>query len=214
MSAPAHRRRSVATLIVSFMLLAELSACGNRDRSDRAVDGQPGPSTSEQTGLVRSVASADSGRVALAESAFLQWLASSAETGTGAKGGTIEREISVRRCNDGDSFPSPLLATWQLLPSQMRGDTVVVHANVTTVAEQDEDRRQADRFTARQRVRTDVLEWDMIETADGWMVCNGIQFGYVGADSLTRWLPPGASIGSARALADSIYRASHGNSAR
>jgi hypothetical protein len=72
------------------------------------------------------------------------------------------------------------------------------------VAEQDVDRRVPNGFVARQRVRTDVLEWDVIPTDDGWQVCNGIRFGYRGADSLTRWLPEGASILTARVLADSV----------
>jgi hypothetical protein len=88
---------------------------------------------------------------------------------------------------------------------------VVARASVTTVAEQDVDRRSFERFVARQRVRTDVLEWDVIPTGEGWQVCNGIRFGYRGADSLTSWLPAGTSIATARALADSV-RASSGAS--
>ncbi len=206
----AHLPRTVALAIV----VAELWACGDVNDNARGADERTASYTAGQIGAVRPVAPADSERVALAETAFLQWLASSAEPGATANAGMSESNTPVSHCNDGGSFPTPLLATWQLLPSQMRGDTVVVHAIVTTVGEQDEDRREAHRFTARQRVRTDILEWDMIETADGWMVCNGIQFGYVGADSLTSWLPSGTSIATARGIADSLRKLSPQKSAR
>lgn len=105
-------------------------------------------------------------------------------------------------------FPTTLLAGYSLLPFDMHGDTVVARASVVTVAEQDVDRRSS-RFIARQRVREDVLEWDVIptNTAGQWVVCNGLRFGYLGADSLTTWRPDGATYKTARALVDSIVRA-------
>lgn len=51
------------------------------------------------------------------------------------------------------------------------------------------------------------LERDVRRTDDGWMVCNGIRFGYRGADSLTRWIPEGSSYARAWALADSVRKA-------
>lgn len=110
-------------------------------------------------------------------------------------------------CGDGGQsyFPSTMLAGYSLLPFEFRGDTIVGRAEVVTVAEQDIDRRDANRFVARQRVRADVLEWDVIPDADGrWTVCNGLRFGYRGADSITTWRPDGATYQSARQLADSI----------
>ena len=102
-------------------------------------------------------------------------------------------------------FPSTLLAGYTLLPFEARGDTVVGRAEVLTVAEQDVDRRASDRFVARERIRRDVLEWDVIPVSgDRWVVCNGLRFGYRGSDSLTTWRPEGASYASARKLADSI----------
>lgn len=100
-----------------------------------------------------------------------------------------------------------MLSRWTLLESDLRGDTVVARVSVTTVAEQDVDRRAQDRLVARVRVRSDVREWDVVPTDDGWMVCNGIRFGYRGADSLTRWTPEGSSYTRARELADSIRQA-------
>ena len=69
-----------------------------------------------------------------------------------------------------------MLAGYTLLPSEFRGDTIIGRAEVVTVAEQDIDRRARNRFVARQRVRSDVLEWDVYadESGDGWcaMACD------------------------------------------
>jgi len=47
----------------------------------------------------------------------------------------------------------------------------------------------------------------VVPTDGGWMVCNGIRFGYRGADSLARWTPEGSSYTPALKLADSIRKA-------
>lgn len=118
---------------------------------------------------------------------------------------------ALTACDDGGGdgiFPSPLLAGYSLLPFDMRGDTVIARASVVTVAEQDVDRRTQG-FTARLRVHEDVLEWDVIPTGqpNQWVVCNGIRFGYIGADSLTVWRPDGASYAQALRLVDSVVKA-------
>lgn len=170
--------------------------------------------------LPHDVRSAAEGRVvASAEAALAGWLDRSREAG--ASGHALETtrlsaESEALRatvapagdCDEGDAyFPSPLLASWRLLSTQLRGDTVVARVMVTTVAEQDIDRRAQDRFVARMRVRSDLMEWDVVPTDDGWRVCNGIRFGYRGADSLTRWIPEGSSYARASALADSVRKA-------
>lgn len=155
-------------------------------------------------------------RAVAAEAALAGWLDQSREPGqtgsiresTARRTARIDSIPAAQDCSDGDSyFPSPLLAAWTLVSTSLRGDTVIARVRVTTVAEQDVDRRAQDRFVARTRVRSDVLEWDVIPTDDGWMVCNGIRFGYRGADSLTRWLPEGSSYARAQALADSVRKA-------
>ena len=109
-------------------------------------------------------------------------------------------------CPTGDSpAAGPMLAAYELLPATTRADTVVGRAVVTTVAEQDMDRQHPGWFVARQRVRSDTLEWDLLRAESGdWVVCNGLRFGLTAPDSLTSWRPVGASAASARALADSL----------
>jgi hypothetical protein len=113
---------------------------------------------------------------------------------------------SLTACASGDdAVPGPMLATFALLPPVARADTVVGRAVVTTVAEQDVDRQHPGYFVARQRVRSDTLEWDVLRSESGdWVVCNGLRFGLTAPDSLTTWRPNGASASAARALADSI----------
>ena len=105
---------------------------------------------------------------------------------------------------EGEPAPGPMLATYRLLPMTARADTIVGRALVTTVAEQDVDRQHPGYFVARVRIRSDTLEWDLLGTARGWIVCNGLRFGITAPDSLTTWRPTGASAARARGLADSL----------
>lgn len=158
--------------------------------------------------LERVPSAADSARVTQAEQALAAWLEASRESEAAPR--DLTRADALAACGDGGGayFPSMLLADYQLRASAMRGDTVVARAEVITVAEQDIDRR-AGGFIARERVRRDVLEWDLVPLAasqdgPGWAICNGLRFGYRGADSLTTWRPEGSSWQSARRLADSV----------
>jgi len=109
-------------------------------------------------------------------------------------------------CPTGDApAPGPMLGAYELLSATTRADTIVGRAVVTTVAEQDVDRQHPGYFVARVRVRSDTLEWDVLRAESGnWVVCNGLKFGLTAPDSLTTWRPSGASVATARALADSL----------
>lgn len=108
-------------------------------------------------------------------------------------------------CPMGDEAGGPMLAGYEILPPVGRGDTVVGRAVVTTVADQDIDRRHPGYFLARLRVRSDTLEWDLLPSESGnWVVCNGLRFGLTAPDSLTEWRPDGASRAAAHALAMAI----------
>ncbi|MEO7521678.1 MAG: hypothetical protein ABIW79_07675 [Gemmatimonas sp.] len=192
-------------LSLTLPLVAVGVSCHASDEpTTRAVSGDPALSAGNAPTTAH-----DSALTTAALSALVSWLDASMErTGRASVYGASSCD------DDAAAFPSPLLATYEVLPSSLRGDTVVGRASVTTVGEQDIDRRAGDGFVARQRVRTDVLEWDVIPSEGGWRVCNGIRFGYRGADSLTRWTPDGAGIKSARALADSLRAVRHDSELR
>jgi hypothetical protein len=150
---------------------------------------------------VAAVAPPDSATVHDATEAVRRFLDASRE-GSDTRG-ALSR---LTACGDGnDTAAGPMLAAFELLPSASRADTVVGRAVVTTVADQDVDRQHPGYFVARQRVRSDTLEWDVLRSASGdWAVCNGLRFGLTAPDSLTTWRPDGASMASAQALSDSI----------
>ena len=187
---------------------AGMLACSGGEATAKSPVDSAATSLAAVADLERAPAAADSARVRDAEQALMAWLEASRESAEGAR--DIAQADALAACGDGGGayFPSMLLADYRLRASAMRGDTVVARAEVITVAEQDIDRR-ADGFIARERVRRDVLEWDLVPLAapqdePGWAICNGLRFGYRGADSLTTWRPEGSSWQSARRLADSV----------
>ena len=106
-------------------------------------------------------------------------------------------------------LPVAMLGAYHVLPATAgsAGDTLLGRAVVVTVAEQRADRRTQDHYLARQRLEADTLEWDLVRTdGGGWVVCNGVQFGFHQPEEATTWFPLGASHESARRLADSLYR--------
>ena len=189
---------SMTSRPVSCVFFTLVAACANH----------ADPATTRSTTTVESNASpAPNPMTARAAEATLRaWLDASREGSS-----TAASLDTLSACDDGDSsyFPTTILADFVILPSEFRGDTVVGRADVVTVAEQGIDRR-SNGFVAHQRIRHDVLEWDVIPVDEThWVVCNGLRFGYRGADSLTTWQPNGSSYRSARALVDSIAMARH-----
>lgn len=212
-SAPATRERRAScvmrvfsplasTAMVSFMVLVA-TGCDRSSDTERAIDAQVPPATpSAEVPVFDTTRVPVTANVAVAERVLREYLDASRES-------TLDpaTTVALSACGDGGQsfFPTTLLGGYTLLPFETRGDTVVGRAEVITVAEQDIDRRSGGRFQARQRVRRDILEWDVYNGESGeWVVCNGLRFGYTGADSLTTWAPTGASYASARRLADSI----------
>ncbi len=202
----AGRAGAAAGAILGAM--AGVLACSAAEVPADPVAGTAATAAAMAADLERVPSAADSARVTQAEQALAVWLDASRESEAAPR--DLTRADALAACGDGGGayFPSMLLADYRLRPSVMRGDTVVARAEVITVAEQDIDRR-ADGFIARERVRRDVLEWDLVPLAasqdePGWAICNGLRFGYRGADSLTTWRPEGSSWQSARRLADSV----------
>jgi hypothetical protein len=184
------------TFVLTFMLVLALAGCRSEETPAVVHDARARDATN------LGAPAPDAATLAVAQRALRAFLEASRETSPDPA--ALD---TLTACGEGSQsyFPTTLLAGFTLLPFETRGDTVVGRAEVVTVAEQDIDRRAVNRFVARQRVRTDVLEWDVIaEDATHSVVCNGLRFGYRGVDSLTTWRPDGASLGSARHLADSI----------
>ena len=192
------RTSSICRHAVLLVVSAAFCACQSRDKTAQEL--------SPTNALKVTARHIDSVAVKSAEASLRSFFNASREGST-----TRDSLAALTACGDdgGESyFPTTLLAGYSLLPFDMHGDTVVARASVVTVAEQDIDRRTS-RFIARQRVREDVLEWDVIPTDEPgqWVVCNGLRFGYMGADNLTTWRPEGASYKTALALVDSIVKA-------
>lgn len=187
----------VARLCGPF-LVAALFACGGDSTPEVVQDPRGGSAAVAAT-------PPDSSTILTAQRTLVAYLDASRET-------TLNPAAldTLTACGDGGQsyFPTTILAGYSLLPSEFRGDTIIGRAEVVTVAEQDIDRRAQNRFVARQRVRSDILEWDVYADEEGhWVVCNGLRFGYRGVDSLTTWRPDGASYESAMRQADSIAEA-------
>jgi hypothetical protein len=181
------------------MVLVAIAAIACAPRNEPRADSATAESAPQP--VVAAVTPPDSATVRAATDALRQFLEASRE-------GSATRASLARlaACPAGnDTAPGPMLATFELLPSTARGDTVVGRAVVTTVADQDVDRQHPGYFVARMRVRSDTLEWDVLRSESGdWTVCNGLRFGLTAPDSLTTWRPNGASVSRARALVDSI----------
>jgi hypothetical protein len=179
-------------LTVVLIALVALACARERPLSAGAPDPAP---------PVRAPAPAADLRAA--ERALADYLEASREGTTTA--GALDTLLG---CDAKGAFvlPIALLAAYRVLPASGAGDTLLGRAVVVTVAEQRMDRRNRDRYLARQRVEEDTLEWDLVRGEDGvgWQVCNGIQFGFHEPEEATTWFPLGASRASARRLADSI----------
>ncbi|HEX6049892.1 MAG TPA: hypothetical protein VFZ21_11515, partial [Gemmatimonadaceae bacterium] len=154
-----------------------------------AGERSPRPDTAVPSAAVAATAPlADSTTIASATATLAAFLEASRE------GSTTRSELArLGACPGSDptsAVAGPMLAAYELLPSRARADTVIGRAVVTTVAEQDVDRRHPGYFVARVRVRADTLEWDLVPAGDGaWVVCHGLSFGLTAPDSLTEWRP-------------------------
>ncbi|MEO7999589.1 MAG: hypothetical protein ABI852_19205, partial [Gemmatimonadaceae bacterium] len=160
-------RYSSSISAIVIVCLLSFSACNKRDTAQELSSANALKATDKHI---------DSAAVRMAEVAFRHFLDASREGSA-----TRDSLAALTACGDdgGNSyFPTTLLAGYSLMPFDMHGDTVVARASVVTVAEQDIDRRSSG-FTARQRVREDPLEWDVIPTDEPgkWVVCNGLRFG-------------------------------------
>lgn len=202
MSRSPHRWHHAVTLGLT------LGSIGCASEPPPRVDGDTALPSAD---VAPTAAWADSAALTSAIATLAEFLEASRE------GSTTRSELArLVACPGSDvtsAVAGPMLAAYELLPPRARADTVIGRAVVTTVAEQDVDRRHPGYFVARVRVRADTLEWDLVPSGDGaWVVCHGLSFGMTAPDSLTEWRPSGASRATARALADSISASRVSNS--
>ncbi len=237
-SSPARaRHRCRGAAIVTLAGCIALAGC---ERQGELAVPQPGApatgngattATTATTATAATAATADAPSAALrsatagerraAEAVLAAYLDASrdgspdARAAPAAPGAPAARD-TLLGCDAHDTFvlPITLLGSYRVLPASGAGDTLLGRAVVVTVAEQRADRRNPSRFLARQRVETDTLEWDLVRREDGagWVVCNGMQFGFHEPEEATTWFPLGASRSTARRLADSLH--ARGASAR
>lgn len=144
-------------------------------------------------------------RVPEAEARLGEFLEASLESDT-----ERDPDVLMACVPDGMTDRTLALARYKVLESSRLKDTVYAAAEVTTVAEETQDPKVYAGYLVTLHVRTDTLHWRMTrDSASGkWGVCGysveGYGFGRYGADSLTKWSPPGASVQRMRALVDSL----------
>ena len=186
--------------LAALAVVLALVACA---RDDRPVPVLPPPAaTAPNAAPAAPAPPATAADLRAAESALAAYLDASRDGSA-----TAAARDTLLGCDGGRAFvlPITILGAYRVLPASGAGDTLLGRAAVVTVAEQRFDRRNAGRYTARQRVEVDTLEWDLVRRpGGGWWVCNGLQFGFHGPDERTTWAPSGASRASARRAADSV----------
>jgi hypothetical protein len=126
--------------------------------------------------------------------------------------GNAPAHDAVEICETAATYPLLALASFRVLGSEMRGDTALVAAEVTSAATLDQHDRIADRYIITQRVRTDTLHWALLRRAgdERWHIC-GYSREFVDFfapemlyDSTVEWRPRQSSWRSIAAAVDSL----------
>ena len=159
-----------------------------------------------------------------------------AEPAQSAKVGIADAEESVRQylenavytrvpeeeaageeiCESAATYPLLALAKYRVLGSEMRGDTALVEAEVTSVATLDQHPHAADRYVIAQGGRTDTLHFALLRAGatPGWRICGYARefIDFFGPndleDSTVEWRPNRASWQTLRTAVDSVRGAS------
>jgi hypothetical protein len=118
-------------------------------------------------------------------------------------------------CESAATYPLLALARYRVLGSEMRGDTALVEAEVSSVATLTEHPHVADRYVITHAVRTDTLHFPLLRagSAPEWQICGYARefIDFFGPndldDSTVEWRPKGASWRTLRIAVDSLNRA-------
>jgi hypothetical protein len=115
-------------------------------------------------------------------------------------------------CESAATYPLLALARYRILGSQMRGDTALVEAEVSSAATLTQHPRVADRYVVTQSVRTDTLHFPLLRAglSSEWQICGYARefidfFGPSDVNgSAVEWRPRGASRHTLRTAVDSL----------
>ncbi|HLL81431.1 MAG TPA: hypothetical protein VK420_02225 [Longimicrobium sp.] len=115
-------------------------------------------------------------------------------------------------CESAATYPLLALARYRILGSEMRGDTALVEAEVSSVATLAQHPGIADRYVITQAVRTDTLHFPLLRAGptSGWRICGYARefidfFGPNDVDDpAVEWRPAGASRRALKAAVDSL----------
>ncbi|HEX8210555.1 MAG TPA: hypothetical protein VF584_10300 [Longimicrobium sp.] len=121
-------------------------------------------------------------------------------------------EAGEEICESAATYPLLALAQYRVLGSEMRGDTALVEAEVSSVATLVQHPRVADRYVISRGVRTDTLHFALLRagTTPGWQICGYARefIDFFGPndldDSTVEWRPRGASWQTLRTAVDSM----------
>jgi hypothetical protein len=115
-------------------------------------------------------------------------------------------------CESAATYPLLALAEYQILGSEMHGDTALVEAEVSSVATLTQHPRLADRYIVTQSVRRDTLHFPLLRAGPSpeWRICGYARefIDFFGPndvdDSAVEWRPAGASWQTLRTTVDSL----------
>lgn len=119
-------------------------------------------------------------------------------------------------CETAATYPLLALAEYRVLASEMRGDTALVEAEVSSVATLTQHPRVADRYVVTRDVRMDTLHFALLRAGSTpeWRMCGYARefIDFFGPDdfddSTVEWRPAGVSWQSLTAAVDSLRGAS------
>lgn len=124
-------------------------------------------------------------------------------------------EAGEEICESAATYPLLALAQYRVLGSEMRGDTALVEAEVSSVATLGQHPQVADRYVVSQGMRRDTLHFALLRagTTQRWQICGYARefIDFFGPndleDSTVEWRPTGASWQTLRTAVDSVRSA-------
>lgn len=119
-------------------------------------------------------------------------------------------------CETAATYPLLALARYRILGSEMRGDTALVEAEVSSVATLTQHPQVADRYVVTRGVRSDTLHFALLRpgSTPEWQICGYARefIDFFGPNDLeelaVEWRPAGTSRQTLKTAVDSLRGAS------